>query len=97
VPWQAEKSVAKLITQLKKEGVKIIAIEQSPQAVSIRDIKKILRKNKIALIFGNETKGLPLKILKMADLIAEIPMRGRKESLNVSMAAAITLYATLHI
>jgi 23S rRNA (guanosine2251-2'-O)-methyltransferase len=41
---------------------------------------------------GNEVEGVSKKLLKLSDIIAEIPMRGKKESLNVSVAAGIFLF-----
>lgn len=57
--------------------------------------KKNTQKNnkKIALIFGNEVEGVSKEILKKCDKILEIPMRGKKESLNVSVAFGIAVYA----
>ncbi|MCX6725044.1 MAG: hypothetical protein NTX80_00635, partial [Candidatus Saccharibacteria bacterium] len=46
----------------------------------------------VALILGREVEGIDAKILKLCDLILEIPMLGKKESLNVTQAAAIALY-----
>lgn len=52
--------------------------------------------NKIALIVGNEVKGLPKSILKKVDKILEIPMYGRKESLNVSVAFGVVVFGIRH-
>ena len=49
----------------------------------------------VAIIFGNEVDGVSQELLKLSDLIAEIPMRGKKESLNVSVSAGIFLYRLL--
>jgi tRNA G18 (ribose-2'-O)-methylase SpoU len=46
----------------------------------------------VALVVGNEVKGLPASVLKLADEVLEIPMRGAKESLNVSVAFGIAAY-----
>ena len=51
----------------------------------------------MAFIIGNEVNGLPQSILSKTDLIAEIPMKGEKESLNVSVAFGIALYRILGI
>lgn len=74
--------------------LKVIAIEQSKNSVDYRKIKKQLSDKclTIALVFGNEVEGLSEEDLKLCDFSAEIPMRGRKESLNVSVAAGIVLF-----
>ena len=91
--WEYKKSLSALISALKKDGYEIVALEQSTRAIDYRKFKiKNSAKNKIALILGEETKGVPKNILDKCDTIIEIPMRGRKESLNVSVATGIALF-----
>ncbi len=91
ISWQKVFKINKLLTDLKKEGYKIFAIEQSKNAVYFFKVK--LKKNeKIVLILGNEVKGLDKRILKKVDKILEIPMLGKKESLNVAIAFAVIGY-----
>jgi len=78
-----------VIKQLKKEGFQIVALEQSEKSVDYKDVRL---KEKVLVIVGNEVSGVEKDILKMADIVAEIPMRGEKESLNVSVSAGIVLY-----
>jgi tRNA G18 (ribose-2'-O)-methylase SpoU len=94
VYWKKVKSPESFIKKLKKESFQIIAIEQAKDSV---DYKKVRGENKILLILGSETKGLPESILSLCDLIAEIPMKGKKESLNVSVAAGIALFRILNV
>ncbi|OHA88163.1 MAG: hypothetical protein A2741_00895 [Candidatus Zambryskibacteria bacterium RIFCSPHIGHO2_01_FULL_43_27] len=94
VSWEHCTSVSRLITELKDKDFQIIAIEQSNKS---KDYKKIRIKKKMAFIIGNEVNGLPQSILSKTDLIAEIPMKGEKESLNVSVAFGIALYRILGI
>ncbi len=75
--------------KLKKDGVQIIAIEQDENSV---DFKKAKARYPAAIILGTEVTGLEKKILKCADIIAEIPMTGMKESLNVAVAFGIAGY-----
>ena len=82
---------------IKKFDGKVIALEQDSHSVDYRHVfGKIYRHNsgnsKILLILGNEIGGVSRDILDIADIIAEIPMRGTKESLNVSVAAGIALF-----
>jgi len=94
IPWEKCQSVPSLIKKLKKGGFLIISLEQSPKSV---DYKKIKIKDETAFILGNEVKGIPESILKISDLVTEIPMHGKKESLNVSVAAGILLFRVLNI
>jgi tRNA G18 (ribose-2'-O)-methylase SpoU len=75
--------------KLKKEGTQIIALEQTKKSVDYRQFKP---RFPMALVLGNEVGGLSKKILEYADKIIEIPMFGRKESLNVAVAAGIAIY-----
>jgi tRNA G18 (ribose-2'-O)-methylase SpoU len=86
VAWEYCDDIKKLLTKLKKEKVQIIALEQSPKSVNYRKIKT---KNSVAIILGEEVNGLSQKILDLVDVIAEIPMLGKKESLNVSVAFGV--------
>lgn len=89
MPFRVVASVTRLITRLKKEGYHIVALEQDSQSV---DYRHHCPENKVALIVGNEVSGVEEKILRQCDTILEIPMRGKKNSLNVSVAAGIALY-----
>lgn len=91
--WKYTRSIIKLLDQLKKQCYPIFAVEQAPNSVSLFDVRpKKSQQDKIVLVLGNEIKGLPAAILKRADKIIEIPMRGKKESLNVAVAFGITVF-----
>ncbi|MFA5386140.1 MAG: RNA methyltransferase [Candidatus Paceibacterota bacterium] len=93
VPWESARNTAVVIKKLKKDGYKIFAVEQSKKSVPYYKPKtKGLKLKNIALIVGNEVKGISPSILKLADKILEIPMAGSKESLNVSVAFGIVAF-----
>ena len=87
--WEKRKNISALLLELKKGGTQIIAVEQSAHSI---DYKKVRAKASAAVVLGNEVTGIPLKVLELCDCIAEIPMRGRKESLNVSVSAGVALF-----
>ena len=89
IPWEQAEDIIVLIRKLQSEGVKVVAVELSPEAISLYDFKV---PEKVAYILGSETEGLPEEVLEAVDQILEIPMRGEKESLNVSVSAGIILY-----
>jgi tRNA G18 (ribose-2'-O)-methylase SpoU len=93
LPWEKVGQTAKLLDKIKKYGYKILAIEQSNRSVPYQKIK-LSKKDleKTALVVGNEIEGLPLAILRRADKILEIKMRGKKESLNVAVAFGIVAF-----
>lgn len=92
VPWKYEASVKELILRLKEEGYAICALEQSAHSIDYRTYES---HKKVALVVGNEPTGLSEEILSLCDVHLEIPMCGEKESLNVSVALGIALYAYL--
>lgn len=94
VKWEQKKSIFPLIVKLKKENFLIIGIEQDKKSI---DYKKVKLKNKNVFIVGAEVTGIPKNILKKCDIIAEIPMRGKKESLNVSVVLGIVLFRVLGV
>lgn len=94
VPWEARKNINRPIKELKKKKLTIIAVEQSPKSI---DYKKVKIKNRTAIILGNEVTGLPANVLKNCDVAAQIPMKGKKESLNVSVAAGIFIFRAMGI
>ncbi len=82
-----------LIKKLKNDGYKIIALEQDKRSVPYSKLKN--KSSKMALIVGDEVRGISKSILKHCDRIIEIPMIGKKESLNVSVAFGIAAYELL--
>jgi 23S rRNA (guanosine2251-2'-O)-methyltransferase len=92
VPWEHVPNIKILLKKLKKEKIQIVALEQAENSI---DYKTFTSKNSIALILGNEVGGIEKSILKLCDKVIEIPMSGKKESLNVSVAAGITLFRIL--
>lgn len=90
VPWEYLPDAKKLITKLKNDGFIIVALEQDKKSAIYN---KIPKHDKVALIVGNEVGGVDKSLLRKADYIAEIPMKGQKESLNVSVATGIMIYS----
>lgn len=91
VEWEqvSTKDLGSRIHDLRREGFQIIALEQDPRSVRLRDSKP---KDKFALIVGSEISGISKEVLEMSDTIVEIPMQGSKESLNVSVATGVALF-----
>ncbi len=89
VAWEKQEDISELITELKKSGVQIWALEQADKSVNYREVKLTAP---MALIVGNETEGIEPEILNLCDQVIEIPMRGIKESLNVAVATGIALF-----
>ena len=103
IKWEKVKATISLIKKLKKEKYKIFAIEQSKKSIPYykacsyypnrRSSDRIV--NRVALVLGSEVKGLPSSILNLADKILEIPMYGKKESLNVAVAFGVVTFSLI--
>ncbi len=97
VAWDASARSARAITnllgKLRKDGYKIFAIEQSKKSIPYYKLpKSYILNSKFCLLLGSEIKGLPSSILSHAERILEIPMKGKKESLNVAVAFGIVAF-----
>ena len=93
VAWEQAKMLPALVKRLRKEmpDLRIVVLENNVKYTTTL-LQNYKPKFPLALILGEETKGNTKKILDLADDILEIPMHGRKESLNVSVATGIALF-----
>jgi 23S rRNA (guanosine2251-2'-O)-methyltransferase len=91
VPWEqvGNEDVPKLIDKLRQDDVSIVAVEQTDKSVPLDNFS---RPDKVAYVLGNEVEGVGEVWLSAAGQIVEIPMKGQKESLNVSVTAGIILF-----
>ncbi len=89
IPFEYHKQTWRLIEKLQAQGIQIVALEQDKKAVLYTKFKP---KFPLALIVGNEVKGISKKTLSLADRIIYLPMKGKKESLNVSVAFGVAGY-----
>jgi tRNA G18 (ribose-2'-O)-methylase SpoU len=87
--WERAQDTVKLVKQLKKDGVQVVAVEQTDNSIPYTRVEY---KYPVALIFGNERDGIDKKVLKECDLIVEIPMYGMGNSLNVATSFAVIGY-----
>lgn len=90
VPWEYAKKPSTIIDRLKKEGWCIAGVEQDVRAI---DYKSFRIEGPTLCMFGNEVRGISKSLRDACDVLLEIPMHGKKESLNVSVAAGIVLFS----
>ena len=88
--WENRQDLPCLLRELRQAGVRVIALEKTAKSVDIKKVRKT--KKPLALLVGNEVDGISESIMKFCDQVVHIPMQGRKESLNVSVAAGIAMY-----
>ena len=85
--------IKRIIEELKDRGVKILGT--SPKGDKVYTDVNI--RDRLAIVFGNEAKGIRDEILSMCDETIRIPIYGRAESLNVSVSSGIILYHFAHL
>ena len=95
VSWEYCKEIWRLLKKLKAQKLKLIALEQTKDSVDIFNPSRSLAPRRMALVVGNEVRGLSPQILKYCDKKISIPMYGKKESLNVSVATGVALYTII--
>ena len=89
VPWEHAENPMPIVQKLKDEGWSILPLELTDTAV---DLTRFDPPDKLCLVVGHELSGVPQEILDLAETVIKIPMMGKKESLNVAVAAGIALH-----
>lgn len=94
VRWSAHKNAVKLVHELKTAGKPIWALERNAASHSLDLLlKECSVPECLVLVVGNEQSGIDPGILELADEVAHIEMRGRKQSFNVAVAFAVAAHA----
>jgi 23S rRNA (guanosine2251-2'-O)-methyltransferase len=91
VAWSYYDDTIKAVEHLRKEGYKIIAIEQAENSIMLNNFTPITSE-KYALIFGNEVNGVGDEVMELIDACIEIPQFGTKHSFNIVVSAGIVLW-----
>lgn len=91
VNWRRKQSIGTVLRHLRAEGYRLVALEQSAQSINLDQVSRTA--GDVAIIVGNEVRGIDARVLSQCDAIAELPMYGQKHSLNVAVVAGIALYA----
>jgi tRNA G18 (ribose-2'-O)-methylase SpoU len=94
VAWEYYEDTRSALEALRKEGCYVVAFEQDKNAVDYKTIS-IDGKENVAFVIGPEVTGMTQEVLDVCDVVAEIPMLGTKESLNVTIAFGVGVYRIL--
>ncbi len=89
VPWRQVPEALQALQELRERGYLMIALEKNEHSTELYELPL---EKKVALVVGNEYWGLPEDILAACDVVAHLPMRGQKISLNVSVAFGVAAY-----
>ena len=90
VDWMYYEQTTQAVHELKAQGYKVYAIEQTEGSIPLNTFEK--SDSPIALVFGNEVDGVDAEVIALCDGVIEIPQWGMKHSLNISVAAAVVLW-----
>jgi len=91
VEWQYFESTVDAVEALKKDGYRVMAIEQAENSISLDKFTPPAEKP-LALVFGNEVDGVDASVMKIVDGCIEIPQLGMKHSLNISVSTGIVVW-----
>ena len=91
VSWEYVKNSVELIKRLQKNGIVVASIEQVEKSTMLTNFVPDHSK-KIAVVFGNEVKGVQQEVVSNSDICIEIPQLGTKHSLNISISCGIVLW-----
>ncbi|HOF41804.1 MAG TPA: RNA methyltransferase [Candidatus Hydrogenedentes bacterium] len=92
VPWTHHEEPADAVKHLRGMGIPVVAIETADNA---RSVGTYIWPQPVAIVFGNEVKGISPELLSECDEIVRIPMLGYKNTINVATAFGIVLYDIL--
>jgi len=80
-----------VVKSLQLKDVKVFAIEQADESIMLDEFEFDFNQE-VALVFGNEVKGVSQDVVEAADACIEIPQFGTKHSLNISISAGIVIW-----
>lgn len=95
VPWEYFDETGDAVLKLKNEGYWVYAVEQVENSIMLPDFRPG-KNQKLALVFGNEVKGVQQSVVDLCDGAIEIPQYGTKHSFNVSVSAGIVLWDVVY-
>ncbi len=87
VPFEYQETLD--LELFKNLGYRLVALEKEAKSIPLNEYST---PKKIALLIGEEVHGIEPALLSECEDILEIPMKGKKESFNVSVATGIALY-----
>jgi 23S rRNA (guanosine2251-2'-O)-methyltransferase len=91
VPWEYFEETETAVLNLKENGYRVFAVEQVENSIMLPDFSPE-KEQKLALVFGNEVKGVQQSVINICDGAIEIPQYGTKHSFNISVSAGIVLW-----
>ncbi len=91
VDWRYEENAIDVVKELQHKGITVWAVEQADEKIWANDFV-LPPSGELALVFGNEVKGVSNEVISQVDACIEIPQFGTKHSLNISISAGIMIW-----
>ena len=91
VPWEKADDTLEAVRKLKADGYTVVAVEQTVHSAKLQEFVRE-EGRKYAFVFGNEVDGVRQDVIDEADFALEIPQKGTKHSLNVSVSVGVVLW-----
>lgn len=90
VSWEYRENVLEVVEELRQKRIKVYSVEQAEGAQMLNDFTP--SSERLAVVFGNEVKGVQQEVVNASDGVIEIPQLGSKHSLNISVSAGVVLW-----
>ena len=94
VQWEYAKDTISIVKKLQQQDVYVASIEQAEDAILLNNFTPPIGK-KLAIIMGNEVKGVQQEVVSESNSCIEIPQYGTKHSLNISVTCGIVIWDLL--
>lgn len=91
VDWEYREEIIPLLKELQENEIVVASIEQAEQSIMLNNFNPTPHK-KLAVVFGNEVKGVQQEVVSASDICLEIPQLGTKHSLNISVSCGVVLW-----
>lgn len=91
VDWEYKEDTLQLVKELQEQEIIVASIEQVEQSIMLNNFHPD-RTKKLAVVFGNEVKGVQQEVVSASDHCIEIPQKGTKHSLNISVSCGVVLW-----
>jgi len=94
VLWEHRARTWSVVEELRRRGFRVVGLERARGAAALPGVRE---RSPLALVVGNEIRGLTPALQRRLDAVLEIPMLGAKNSFNVAVACGIALYHLRHV
>lgn len=91
VDWEYRENTLDLVTELQEKDISTIAVEQAEDALMLNEFTPAKNKT-VALVFGNEVKGVSQEVVSACSTVLEIPQFGTKHSLNIAVSTGVVVW-----